>query len=241
VNAPDGVAFGPDLNFYGSSATQNLIALFNGTTGALLNTFVAASSGGLLTPRQVLFLPPRAPNGLAATASSSTQIDLAWTDNSDDETAFAIWRKSGAGTWARVGVVPPNSTSFSDTGLTPATSYDYRVRAISNVGASLWTSIATTVTRPQSLAAPTDFTVNAVSSCQIKLTWTDNSTNETAFEIWRKVGSGNWVFLSYMPANSISFTDTNVSGGISYTYTIRAINSPLASSFATAVTVTALP
>jgi hypothetical protein len=44
-----------------------------------------------------------------------------------------------------------------------------------------------------------------------------------------------------MPANATSFTDTKVSGGVSYTYTVRAINATLASSFATAVTVTAGP
>ncbi len=42
---------------------------------------------------------PNTPSGLTATALSSTQIKLDWTDNSTDETRFYIERKTGeAGT-----------------------------------------------------------------------------------------------------------------------------------------------
>ena len=46
--------------------------------------------------------PPAAPSGLSATAVSSSQINLSWTDNSSDETGFKLERKTGAGgTWSR--------------------------------------------------------------------------------------------------------------------------------------------
>jgi hypothetical protein len=41
--------------------------------------------------------PPSAPTGLTATAVSSTQINLTWTDNSSNETAIEIYRRTGAG------------------------------------------------------------------------------------------------------------------------------------------------
>jgi hypothetical protein len=232
LNAPDGVAFGPDLNLYAGSATQNLVARFNGTTGDFLNNFVPTGSGGLLTPRTVLFLPPRAPSGLAAVAASSTQMNLTWTDNSDDETAFAIWRKSGAGSWARVGVVPPNVTSFSDTGLSPSMAYDYRVRAICNVGASLWTSVATAVTWAAPPAAPTNLTVTAVSSSQINLTWTDNSSSETAFAVWRRSDtSGGYARVAVLVPNSTSYSETGLAANSAYSYKVRATNDHYASAW----------
>jgi outer membrane protein assembly factor BamB len=242
LSSPDGVALGPDLNLYAGSATQNLIARFNGSTGAFLNTFVPAGSGGLGAPRTVLFLPPRAPSGLAAAATSSTQINLTWTDNSDDETAFSIWRQSGAGSWSRAGVVPPNSTSFSDTGLSPATSYNYRVRAICNVGASLWTPVATATTWSPPPAAPTNPTVTALSSSQINLTWTDNSNSETAFSVWRRSdGSGGYVRVAVLVPNSTAYSDTGLSANSAYSYKVRAINDHYASAWTSEACAWTLP
>src|SRR5207247_703761 len=77
-------------------------------------------------------LPPAAPTNLTATAAGSTQINLTWMDNSDNEAAFAVWRQGGGAASARVAVLVPNTTRFTDTGLTPGTAYTYEVRAINN-------------------------------------------------------------------------------------------------------------
>ncbi len=42
--------------------------------------------------------PPSAPTGLSAIAASSTQIDLSWTDNADNETGFEVWSSDSVGT-----------------------------------------------------------------------------------------------------------------------------------------------
>ena len=84
-----------------------------------------------------------APTGLAARAVSASAVTLTWTDNSANETAFAIWRRDSAGTWVRVGVVPPNTTTFTDTNLAPGTTYTYRVRAIGGSVASDWSNEVT--------------------------------------------------------------------------------------------------
>jgi hypothetical protein len=86
---------------------------------------------------------PAAPTRLTAQATSPTQVDLTWTDNSSNETAFAIWRKTGADDWIRIAVVAPNVTRYSDTGLTPNTTYINRVRATNAAGASSWTDEVT--------------------------------------------------------------------------------------------------
>jgi titin len=75
-------------------------------------------------------LPPDAPSGLTANAVSSIQIDLSWTDNSDDETGFKIEKKTGSGgTYAQIGTVGAGVTNYSSTSLGPSTTYYYRVRA----------------------------------------------------------------------------------------------------------------
>src|SRR6185436_6439139 len=73
---------------------------------------------------------PAAPSGLTATAVSSTQINLSWTDNANNESGFRIERKTGAGgTYAEIATVGANVTSYSNTGLSAGTTYYYRVRA----------------------------------------------------------------------------------------------------------------
>ena len=74
------------------------------------------------------------PTALSASAISSSQINLAWTSNTNGaESSFRIERKTGsAGTYSEVATVGSGSTSYSDTGLSGGTSYYYRVRAYSN-------------------------------------------------------------------------------------------------------------
>ena len=82
--------------------------------------------------------PPAAPGALSAAAFSHTQVDLAWTDNSSNESAFVVEREpvSGSGAFAEVGAVSAGVTTFRDGGLSPATAYRYRVRARNAAGDS---------------------------------------------------------------------------------------------------------
>lgn len=79
---------------------------------------------------------PTAPSSLSATATSSSQINLAWSDNSDNETGFRLERRIGVGSWGTVTTTAANATSYSNTGLTPATTYEYRVYAVNVAGDS---------------------------------------------------------------------------------------------------------
>jgi fibronectin type 3 domain-containing protein len=183
-----------------------------------------------------------APSGLGATTLSASQIKLAWTDNSTNETAFEIWRKPAGGSYAFISYMPVNATSFTDAGVSPGVTYNYTIRAINATMVSAFTpEITVTAGALNAIAMPTGLAATVISSTQIQLNWTDNSSNETAFEIWRKPAGGSYAFLSYMPANSSSFLDTSVGAGGTYTYVIRATNATLVSPFTPEVTVTAGP
>ncbi|MGW6503955.1 glucuronyl esterase domain-containing protein [Nonomuraea angiospora] len=75
--------------------------------------------------------PPTAPAGLAASATTSTGTTLSWTASTDDTgvAGYDILRAPGAsgGTFTQAGTSA--TTSFTDTGLTPNTTYRYQVRA----------------------------------------------------------------------------------------------------------------
>src|SRR4029450_11338254 len=73
--------------------------------------------------------PPVAPSDLTATAVSTSQINLAWQDNSNDETGFRIDRSTDNVTFTSLVFVGANVTSHSNTGLTAGTTYYYKARA----------------------------------------------------------------------------------------------------------------
>jgi hypothetical protein len=78
---------------------------------------------------------------------STSQINLAWTDNASDETGFKIERKTGAaGTYAEIATVGANVTSYSSTGLVVNTTYFYRVRAFNTGGNSAYSNEANATT-----------------------------------------------------------------------------------------------
>ncbi len=81
------------------------------------------------------------------TAVSSSQINLSWTDNATNETGFKIERKTGAGgTYAEIATVGAGVAAYSDTGLTAATTYFYRVRATNAIGDSAYSNEASATT-----------------------------------------------------------------------------------------------
>jgi hypothetical protein len=73
---------------------------------------------------------------LSATAASSGQIDLAWNDNSDNEYGFRLERSTDSVTWSTASTVAANQTSYNDTGLSPSTTYWYRVVAYNGLDAN---------------------------------------------------------------------------------------------------------
>ncbi|MEJ8568077.1 DNRLRE domain-containing protein [Elongatibacter sediminis] len=93
--------------------------------------------------------PPAAPTGLQITGSTSSSLTLAWQHPSGDETGFDLQRApGGSGNWAVVATPGGGSTGTNDTGLTPNTTYDYRVRATNAAGASAWSNVASGTTDP---------------------------------------------------------------------------------------------
>lgn len=82
---------------------------------------------------------------------SSTQINLSWTDNSNNEQNFRIERCTGnsCSNFAEIALVGANVTTFNNTGLTKNTWYRYRVRASNTSGNSAYSNIVQVKTPPK--------------------------------------------------------------------------------------------
>jgi len=81
---------------------------------------------------------PAAPSSLSATATKN-EVELSWNDNSNNEAGFKIYRDS-----ALIFTTTPNVTSYTDTLLTPSTTYFYTVKATNSAGDSDGVSISVT-------------------------------------------------------------------------------------------------
>ena len=87
----------------------------------------------------------------AANGQMTYAVTLAWTDNSNNETGFAIERSTNNKLWTQIAAPPAAGTgstvTFTDTGLRKRTKYYYRVRAYNSGGNSAY-SVAGPVTTP---------------------------------------------------------------------------------------------
>jgi uncharacterized delta-60 repeat protein len=168
---------------------------------------------------------PAAPSNLAGKATYATRIEISWADNAANETALKIYRCIGTSNpYSLIATVPANTTSFTNSNLNSGSLYSYKVVASNNVGDSPASNVATIAT-PVLPAPPTDLSGVALSGTQIRLSWSDASTNETAFRILRKTGiSGSYVTLAFVDANTTTFTNQNLNPGVQYFYKVAAQN-----------------
>jgi hypothetical protein len=168
-------------------------------------------------------------------------VRLNWTDNSNNETQFSIERRlSPSGTFAVIGTVGANVVTFTDTTGQPGTTYDYRVQATNGAGSSAYSNIASGATPQVVPVAPSGLAATALSSTSVRLTWIDNSNNETQFQIERELSSspGTFALLATVGTNVVTYTDNTVQPGTSYDYRVKAMNAVGSSTYSSTVTVT---
>jgi hypothetical protein len=91
--------------------------------------------------------PPFTPTNVTATATSSTNVNLTWTDNSTTEDGFRIDRKIFSNAYVTIAVLGANVTSYSDASVNSATMYTYRIASYNTGGVSPY-STEVVVTTP---------------------------------------------------------------------------------------------
>ncbi|MCX8129801.1 MAG: S-layer homology domain-containing protein [Clostridia bacterium] len=173
------------------------------------------------------------PTYLTAVASSNFEVQLEWKDNSNNETEFEIWRKAGTeAKWEKYASVDRNVTSYTDSNVSSDLSYSYKVRGhmLYNDAYSAFTNEAGVWT--VQLNPPTGLQALVSTGGEIKLIWEDNSRNETGFAVERKAGiDGKWIEIAFLPSNTSSYTDKNLSNTEQYFYRVKVYESTYYKSF----------
>lgn len=175
-------------------------------------------------------IAPTAPTSFDATATSTSAINLRWGTSTDNRavTGFRIWRDGVLVTTAAA-----TATGMTDSGLTPATRYDYSIRAVDGAGnmSAPVTASATTkaVDTPPTVPGPVTVTATATAA---RIAWSPAADNlgVTGYRVWR-----DGVLLGM--TTSLAWKDSDLTPATTYTWAIRAVDT--AGQTGPAVTVTA--
>lgn len=157
---------------------------------------------------------------LYGSAAPANRIFLSWTGNSGG-IEHIIERKSSAGSFIRVAILGAGASSWHDASVVPNARYIYRIKARSAENESVYSNEVTVLNTY--LEAPDSLSVEVISECSARLSWRDNSLNETGFEVWRWIyGMGSAELYAVLPQNARVFTDEDIHPGIQYCYMVRA-------------------
>ncbi|MBI3812153.1 MAG: fibronectin type III domain-containing protein [Nitrospirae bacterium] len=181
-----------------ATGTQNIIIDIASTTNTYRVDSVKAIAAMPSAPAApIACTGAAAPSAvcLAPSAISSSQIKVYWVDNSNNETGFHIERANGGcgGTFNVIYTLLQNSSGttatnklmgYTDSGLSPSTTYCYRFQAFNSIGNSAYSATVSLATlaaaETQVPAAVTDLAVAPSYQTQnsIMLGWTAPSDNK---------------------------------------------------------------
>ncbi len=169
------------------------------------------------------------PSNLVATATGAAKIDLTWTPPTTVPTSsYRVERCQGADCTAFGEIATPTDALYTDTGLTPVTTYRYRVRAVHVGGAlSAYSAIVTATTLPDTTPpqAPATLTATAhPTAYQIAITWAaaTDDVGVTGYRLERCQGVGCSTYTQIAVLTALTYTDTPLSPATPYSYRVRA-------------------
>jgi hypothetical protein len=220
-------------------------ALTDGEMTAIQN---ARSVAPAPTPTSTPCNVPAAPSGLTASAVSSSQINLLWTNTSPQDHVLVERGPDGL-IFAQVASLAGTATSYPDTVLNPNTTYYYRVRSDNVCGNSAFSSVvnahtlsvsasptatatvaptatATATATPTAVAtpvAPSALVATLMACDTIRLTWIDNSSNEDGFALEKSTDNVNWNQFDTVGPNISSYTSSGWAQSTLFYFRLSAI------------------
>ena len=178
------------------------------------------ASGTTPYSNQVMVTPnclvPSAPDNFYVTAGNGV-TNLSWIERTLDITVASSWLIYRNGAFLAATTQP----SYTDSAVTNGTSYTYYVAAISGVGRSPNSTLATvTPSAPTAMPpAPTGVTAMAAGDGKVTLYW-NPVAGATGYQVYR----GSTAITCPIPSPQAPCSDTGLTNGTTYTYTVYAVN-----------------
>ncbi len=194
ISLASGSGFGTSVTLTqtdGSIAETPVYVRFNPASSGMFNDNISHLSLNAVTVEvavQGLAGLPVDPTDLVATAVSSSQIDLIWTDNANNEESYEIERSTtgSSGPFNLLATLPADSASYSDTDLDPETEYCYRVYAENILGPSGYSNTAceSTLMEQITLVSPDDGATDVAVPATLIVEVNDPEGNPVTVTFW---------------------------------------------------------
>lgn len=173
-----------------------------------------------------------APTSFNGEATGVTTAQMSWQDIADGETGYEIWRRkvlasNSFSRWEMAGLTNANETQFSDYGLDPSSTYQYKIRAVSNEGRSNYTPSASnqflviaTETDNVAPTVPTNLNAGQTAIQEISISWTASS-DDTGIQGYNVFFNDDTVTVQ---GNRTSAVLSNLELNTEYTIFVKAVD-----------------
>lgn len=177
---------------------------------------------------------PTIPTGLAASNTGATGTTLSWTPVGVAD-FYTLQRSTDQAAWTTV--YTGAAATAPVTGLTPSTTYYFRVSATNGAFQSGWSANVqvTTLAASTPPATPAAPTASDVTDVTATLTWAA-VTGATSYTLQRSLDQTTWTTVHTGAA--LTFTDTTLSPGTIYHYRLSASNVDGTSGWSPTTTIT---
>ena len=193
--------------FKGTAASPTAVTLYTATVSAT-------------TPAG-----PAAPTGLVATPLNETNANLAFADNTGNNTGYEIFLRPAGGSFTYLGDAGDVTTINTGSILAPGTAYEFQVRAYYQNGASrVYSAFSNIASATTPFYAPTGLAVTPIGERAVNFTLVDNSAANTGYEVEIRYSAVGGAFSYFGDLADVTSTNTaNILGaGTSFDFRVRA-------------------
>lgn len=161
---------------------------------------------------------PTAPTNLTSASVTATSLTLNWTASTDNVavTGYDVYRNN-----VKINTAPVITTTYSVTGLTQGTAYNFYVKAFDAIGnmSANSNTLAVTTTDTQAPTAPTNLSSSAVTSTTLTLSWTAATDNlaVTGYDIFR-----NGAKINTSVVTTTTYNVTGLVASTAYSFYVQA-------------------
>ena len=167
---------------------------------------------------------PSAPSNAVFSKVTGNSLTVSWSDNASNETGYRLYRSTDGVNFSWLTDLNANTTSFNDVNLAANTTYSYKIAAWNAAGEERlqrgFAEDAGCGSRRPDVADGIESGPPPVCG----LSWSDNSSNETGFHVYRSTDGTNFTFIGDTAANTQFFQDSSLVPGTTYTYKVSSFN-----------------
>lgn len=206
--------------FAGTEYIQSGLAANTSYTVRIAAADIEAVEGPLSVAAAV-YTAAEAPAGTQALVLSSAGVRVQWTTGA--AAAYAVERSTSSGggyALAASSAAVGGAAQYIDTGLSPSTTYFYRVRAYNGGGVpTAYDAEASTLTYPAPPGIPA-LSGHAVSTGSIQWSWTVSGGAPASFLLWASTGGE----VAALPGSATQYLEAGLSSATAFGRYLEALN-----------------